>query len=1448
VLRQAGHAGIIFYVLQGVVLKQGEFFSALRDSVQIDEGLALRFIKIQHDTKTQAYLARFESAPLPPQVYLEIERFVCGTLGGNALPVIAYNQQFSPEEMAEHARALLCAKDRALAPFLQRAEVRAEGGSLHIDFSDAFGKELFAKSGLADYIGAYMRNSFGAELAVRIGTGAKKAPKRAAVKAQISPEAPAAKAAAADAPPWEEPAPEKKPAENKQPEKKAAAKKPSDKKTSGGKQKQPGVIHGRKLECELLSVCDISETTGLCAVAGSVVDVKTFDIKNETRGKKSIVVFGVTDLSSTITCKAFVPREQCEEIRQRLTSAPAVRVTGTAGYDTYSRELVITVKCIEETKAAGRCDEAEVKRVELHLHTNMSALDAVVDEADVVKRAAEFGHEAVAITDHGVVQAFPRAFDAARQCGVKVIYGMEAYMIDDTGEAYREEFADEYVVFDLETTGLNPKKCGITEIGAVRLKHGEITDTFCTFVNPGQPISAEITAKTGITNEMVKGAPDMGEALGMFKAFAGDTHLAAHNAAFDLSFIYTHGDDYGIRFDNPCLDTLWLFKRTLPGHRSYSLGKFAADLGIEFRHHRALDDAEATAKLMKICMDAAKGTPETMPSVDEKTLPVFHIILLCKNSAGLRNLYELVSDSHMNHYYRRPRVTRSQLISRREGLLLGSACEQGELIQAILRYASDGELKHIAQFYDYLEVQPDGNNMFMVREGRLRSVEEVRDITRRIVTLGEDTAKPVAATCDAHFLEPQDEYFRRILMYGQGFTDADNQAPLFYRTTAEMLAEFKYLGEEKAKAVVIEVPRTIAAQIENIRLLPDDTAMPTIDKSAEKLEDMCWANAKQIYGDPLPEIVEQRLKYELDAIIKHGYDMLYYIAYELVSHSLRDGYLVGSRGSVGSSLAATMAGITEVNGLQPHYVCPNCRHSDFDVDTEAFATGPDLPAKDCPVCGTPCRREGYGIPFAVFLGIDADKVPDIDLNFSGEYQPKAHQFILDYFGRDHVFRAGTISSVKDQTAYGYVKNYLQDKGLVASRAEVDRLVKGISGTKRTTGQHPGVLVILPGERDIHEFTPIQYPANDTGADSVTTHYNFNSLHDRLIKLDILGHDDPTALHMLQELTGIDPKSIPINDADTLSLFSSLKALHLSPDQILGCEVGSLGIPEFGTKFVRQILVETRPTTIGELVRIAGLSHGTDVWLNNAHDLIQSGTANLRQVICTRDDIMNYLVSKGMDLTLSFYIMESVRKGKGLKKDWEKAMREADVPEWFIDSCKKIKYMFPRAHSVAYVMMSLRIAFFKVHDPQAFYATYFSVRADNLDAQYLHSAETVRMRLAAIEAKGKAATALEESQATILEVALEMIERGIDFLPCDLYKSDATRCLIEEHGLRLPFTALGGTGGAAAKGIVQARQQGEFVSVEDLKKRSGISSAVIAKLEEYGCLNGMVKSSQLSLFD
>ncbi len=1403
----------------------GDFLSMLKNAVGVGEQYELSLEKVQHAVKKGEVLVRLRSRLLPPEVYLSIEKYVGETVGPGARVVIQYQDAAEDgEALCAHIRALCGVKKPPLAPFINRARIRLDGSRIHLDFPVDFGRELFLEMGLKDYLEEYLSNCLGRPIAVAVGRCAPEDAPEPAEMCHIVPQP------EKEAPP---PAPAPKAAVSK--------------KDKPEKAKTP-LIHGKAISGEAIPIRSINDMTGPCVIAGQVTGVDFFDIRKEMRGgKKSVISFGVTDLTSTIICKAFVGQDKAPIIVERLKKAEAVKVAGKAAYDSYAREVCISVSSIEETKAVRRMDEAEVKRVELHMHTNMSALDGVADEVDVVKRAAEFGHEAVAITDHGVVQAFPRAFDAAKKLGIKVIYGMEAYMYDDTDDHYQETFADEYVVFDIETTGLNPKTCHIIEIGAVRMRHGEIIDTFSTFVNPGEPLTPQIIDLTGIKDEMLKDAPGPAEALRAFKEFAGDTPLAAHNASFDMSFILKHGEAYGIDFDNTWLDTLWLIKRTFPSQKSYSLGKLAAEFGIPLQHHRALGDAIAAAQLMARCIEES-GKKREHTLEDDKNAPLYHVILLCRNKTGLFNLYKLVSESHLNYFYRKPRVPKSLLIRHREGLIVGSACEQGELIQAILRFASDGELRHIAKFYDYLEIQPDGNNAFMVREGRFKSMEGVRDITRRIVKLGEEMGLPVAATCDAHFLEPQDEYFRRILMHGQKYPDADNQPPLYFRTTAEMLAEFSYLGKEKAREVVIDVPRAIATQVENIQLLPDETAMPVIENAAEKLAEMCWRNARAQYGDPLPPIVEKRLAFELDNIIRHGYAVLYYIAYELVRHSLEDGYLVGSRGSVGSSLAATMAGITEVNPLPPHYYCPNCHWSDFDINTEEYACGPDLPPRDCPQCGTALKRDGYDIPYATFLGINADKVPDIDLNFSGVYQPEAHRFILEYFGEDRVFRAGTISSIKEQTAYGFVKNYLQEKGITASRAEIERLTKGVSGTKRTTGQHPGGLVILPAGRDIHEFTPVQYPANDPTSGSITTHYNFNSLHDRLVKLDILGHDDPTVLRMLQDLTGINPKEVPINDPDTLSLFRSTKALGIEPEQILGCQVGSLGLPEFGTKFVRQMLVDTQPTTIGELVRIAGLSHGTDVWLNNAQDLVMNGTATLRQVICTRDDIMNYLVARGMDETEAFYIMESVRKGKGLKEEWEKDMRALNVPEWFIDSCKKIKYMFPRAHAVAYVMMALRIAYFKVHHPRAFYATYFSVRADNLDARYLHSGEQVRQRIAAIEAQGKDASALDQAQLTILEVALEMFERGIDFLPPDLYKSDATNCVIEPEGIRLPFTAISGTGEAAARGIVEARRQGPFLSIEDLKNRSGISSAVIAKLEEHGCLEGLQKSNQLSLFD
>ena len=1401
-------------------MAQIDFLSAIKENVDVDEDLGLQFIKIQHNVAEGFFLTHFKSKVLPAGKFLEIEKFVKKTVGQKTKVIIEYidKDQADEETLEEHLKEMCRLKRPALTPFLIHAKVTRENSHINIDFADDCGKDVFLTSGLDGYIEDYFLRCFSEHVKVKAGRHFD------VVEQSTDCRLEEIRSRKLTEPPKQKVQTEEK---KEEPEKEIKS----------------DILLGKKTDIDSMPVKDIEEMTGLCAIHGNVLGVRSIDIKKDSKQKKAILIFNVTDFTSTITCKAFLTAKKCESLKKELEKTETIKAAGRTRFDTYSREVCLSVNSIEKAEPVKRKDDAEIKRVELHMHTKLSALDGVADEKQIVKRASEFGHEAVAITDHGVVQGFPGAFDMSKKCGVKVIYGMEAYMLSERSDERAVNFEDEYVVFDLETTGFYPDSDGITEIGAVRLRNGRIIDDFHTFVNPERHISEKITQTTGITNEMVADAPKMGEALAAFKEYIKDAHLAAHNAPFDMGFIKKHGKDNGIEFDNRCLDTVTLFRKGLPGHRSYSLGKIAADLGIEFKHHRALDDANCTAKIMVMAMDAIKRGV-----LSKKAEQNYHIILLCKNKTGLFNLYKLVSESHLNHFYYKPRIPKYLLEQHREGLIIGSACESGELIQAMLSGASDEEMCDIAQFYDYLEVQPDGNNEFMVREGKLRNMEEVRDITRKIVSLGEMTGKPVCATCDAHFIEPTDEYFRRILMYGQGYKDADYQAPLYFRTTQEMLSEFSYLDQEKAFEIVVTNTRQVAQQVESIELLPDEPAMPQIEGAAQKLEEMAFENAKEMYGEPLPKIVEERLSFELDSIIKHGYGVLYYIAYELVKHSMEDGYLVGSRGSVGSSFAATMSGITEVNPLPPHYVCPNCKHSDFDVDKEKYTCGPDLPAKSCPECGAQYRKEGFDIPFATFLGINADKVPDIDLNFSGEYQPQAHKFTVDFFGEDYVFRAGTISSIAERTAYGFVKGYLADKNIITTKAEIDRLVKGVSGTKKTTGQHPGGLVILPKNRDINEFTPVQKPANDMTSDSITTHFSFGSLHDRLVKLDILGHDDPTALHMLQQMTGIDPKTIPIDDPETLSLFSKPDALGLKSGQLTGCEVGSLGIPEFGTKFVRQMLLDTLPTTIGELIRISGLSHGTDVWLNNAQELIRKGTATLNEAICTRDDIMNYLVSKGMDETESFYIMESVRKGKGLKKEWKDSMKQAGVPGWFIDSCKKIKYMFPKAHAVAYVTMALRIAYFKVHHPLEFYATYFSVRADNLDAEYLGSVQTVKEKIEEIERAGKEASSLDQSMLTILEMAQEMMSRGFSFLPCDLYKSQAAKCVIEDGMIRLPFTALGGTGETAAKNIVEAREDYEFLSIEDLKKRAKLSSTVMQKLEDSGCLVGLSQSNQISLFD
>ncbi|MBQ9942140.1 MAG: PolC-type DNA polymerase III, partial [Christensenellaceae bacterium] len=1050
----------------------------------------------------------------------------------------------------------------------------------------------------------------------------------------------------------------------------------------------------------------------------------------------------------------------------------------------------------------------------------------------------------------------------------KLIFGMEAYLVDDAFKVYggkNRTFDDEFVVFDIETTCKCPMTCRITEIGAVRVKGRKVVEQFQTFVDPEMSIPPEITVLTGITDDMVAGAPKVGEAIRSFWEFAGDACLCAHNAEFDTSFVFSQSRKIGIFPKNDVLDTLRVARTVCRDMRSYKLDRLAKRYNIPLQHHRAVNDARATAEiLLKMWEDAEKEGAsclkdlEDMTSLEDyvKSANTYHTVLLVKNKEGLRNLYKLVSYGHLNFFYRRPRIPKSYVEAHREGLIIGAACEQGQVFRSIFMDQSEEEQKRIASFYDYMEIQPLGNNEFLIREGSARDKEDLMEFNRRILALGDALNKPTVATTDCHFLNPRDEYFRRIIMDASGFTDADNQAPLYFRSTDEMLSEFAYLGEERAMEVVVENPQNIAEEVEEIDLFPGNgaTIMPEIEGADVDIRNWAYQRIKERYGDPLPELIEKRLERELGSIIRNGFSILYWIAKKLVEKSMEDGYLVGSRGSVGSSLAAYAMGITEVNPLPPHYLCTHCKHVDFGIDDRYFC-GVDMPPAKCPNCGADLVADGFNIPFETFLGIDADKVPDIDLNFSGEYQPKAHKFIEQVFGEEYVYRAGTIGTIKEKTARPMVLKYMEKRGLSVTNAEIDRLSRGCSGVKRTTGQHPGGMVIVPKSRDVFEFTPIQKPADKVDGDTVTTHFDFNSMHDILVKLDILGHDNPTIIRMLQDLIGFDPLKIPLNDPKTMSLFCSTDALGIRPEDIRGIDVGTLGIPEFGTKFVRGMLNDTRPTTMEELIRISGLSHGTDVWLGNAQDLIESGTTTLSGAICTRDDIMNYLVKKGVEQRTAFFTMESVRKGKwakGKEKNQDKqeaAMREANVEEWFIESCRKIKYMFPKAHAVAYVIMSLRIAYCKVHHPKEYYATFFTTKCSDFDASYVLSGkEKIERALDDLDNLGNKASATEKSLGVVLELVLEMFARGIGFLPVDLKKSHAKRFSVEGDNIRLPFMAIPKLGEKAAEMLESEAQKEEFLSVEDLKRRCKISSSVIDVMREMGCLKGLPEKAQLSLFD
>ena len=1238
------------------------------------------------------------------------------------------------------------------------------------------------------------------------------------------------------------------------------------------------LILGRNMNitAPLTKITELSLEDGTVSLDGEIIYMEDKTLKNG----KTLLSFDLYDGTSTLTCKAFLEKDKAKKIIKRMGSVKGVKIEGNAQMDSFSNELTVMANTIVESegvKKVIRQDNSEVKRVELHMHTKMSQMDAVTSATDLIKRAMKWGMKSIAITDHGVAQAFPEAYHLVGDDNpdIKIIYGVEAYLApDNTKSIYDGKGQDidtTYCVLDLETTGFSASNDKITEIGIMKVKNKEVIDEFSCFVNPERHIPERVSEVTNITDDMVKDAETIDKIFPKVLEFLGDqkeTVIVAHNANFDVGFLKQNAKALGYDFNYSYLDTLSLAKDLFPDYKKYKLGKIAENLGIKVEvAHRALDDVDTTVKVFNVMMDMLKERgAKKLEDIDQvaadqeakkeeyKKLKTYHAIILAKNYVGLRNLYKLISLSHVNYFYRKPRILKSLYKKYSEGLILGSACEAGELYQAIEQGRPDEEIEAIANDYDYLEIQPIGNNQFLIRNGIMRDEEDLRDINRKIVALGEKLHKPVVATCDVHFMDPQDEIYRRILEAGQKYDDADNQAPLYLRTTEEMLKEFEYLGEEKAYEVVVTNTNKISDMCEQISPISPEKCPPHIPGCEEDIKNIAYQKAHELYGDPLPKIVQDRLDKELDSIISNGYSVMYIIAQKLVWKSNEDGYIVGSRGSVGSSLAAFMTGITEVNSLQPHYRCPNCKYSEFE--DYGVGNGFDLPDKDCPKCGHKLTKDGMDIPFETFLGFNGDKEPDIDLNFSGEYQAKAHKYTEVIFGKGTTFKAGTVGTVADKTAYGYVRGYFEDRGIPMNRAEMQRLSVGCTGIKRTTGQHPGGIIVVPKGREIYEFTPVQHPADDPNSDIITTHFDYHSIDGNLLKLDILGHDDPTVIRMLQDLTGIAPTDVPLDDKATMSIFNSTEALGVTPEQIHS-EVGTYGIPEYGTKFARGMLLDTKPTTFDELIRLSGLSHGTDVWLGNAQTLIEQGVVTLQEAICCRDDIMIYLIKKGLPPDKSFKIMEAVRKGKvakGKEPKWKDEyiplMKEHDVPDWYIKSCEKIKYMFPKAHAAAYVTNAFRIAWFKVHIPLAYYAAYYSIRAKAFDAScMIFGKEKAKNKMKEIEMKNqkKEATKAELDMYDDLEIVLEMYERGLEFLPIDLYESEATKFKIQDNKLRPPLNSIPGFGTVAAQGIVEARKDGKFMSIDDLKIRAKIGASGADLLKEFGCLEGMSQSNQLSLF-
>ena len=1219
------------------------------------------------------------------------------------------------------------------------------------------------------------------------------------------------------------------------------------------------MIYGEDVNSLVHPIKDLNQNSKTVAIVGEI-----FHIENkELRNGKILSIMSITDNTSSINCKLFLNDLNKDKILNAVKEGSYVKIKGDILFDTYQRELTMTISGIRAEVKPQREDTCKKgKRVELHAHTQMSSMDALCSTKKLVKQAAAWGHKAIAITDHGVVQAFPEAMDAGKSNNIKILYGVEGYLVEDNAPVIKnandESLSQTFVVFDLETTGFSNKNDKITEIGAVKIENFKVVDRFSQLINPQKDISYKVQELTGITNDLIKDKPTIEEVLPKFIEFIGDSVMVAHNADFDMGFMQQKCREQNIEFKNTSVDTLTLARTLLPHMKRFRLNLIAKELGVPLlNHHRAVDDAEATAHIfIKFLEMIQKRGGEKLSdintilgNIDYTKLTTNHITLIAKNQAGIKNLYKIVSDAHINHYHRAPRILKSVLEQYKEGIIVGSACEAGEVFQAVKQNKSEEELERIISLYDYIEVMPIDNNRFMIDKGEVEDEEELRELNRRLIEVAKKFGKIPVATGDVHFIDKHEAVFRKVLKYSQGFKVDEEETYLHFRTTDEMLEEFKYLGEDLAYEVVVENTNKVADMVEKVLPIPNETFPPRIEGSDKELRDMCNAKAERIYGSPLPDVVRKRLDRELNSIINNGYAVMYIIAQKLVTKSLADGYLVGSRGSVGSSLAATMSDITEVNPLPAHYVCenPDCKYSYF-YEIGEWGSGADLPDKDCPKCGRPLKKDGHDIPFEVFLGFEGDKEPDIDLNFSGSYQPVIHKYTEVLFGEGHTYKAGTIGTVAEKTAFGYAKKFVEENDLNSTSAEVLRLANGCTGVKRTTGQHPGGIMVIPDYKDVYDITPIQYPANDPSCGVITTHFDYHSISGRILKLDILGHDVPTIIRMIEDITGKIATEIPLDDKETMSLFTSTEALGVTPEEI-NCPIGCLAIPEFGTKFVRQMLLDTKPKTFAELVRISGLSHGTDVWLNNAQDLVVEGTVEFKEVISTRDDIMNYLIFKGLPPKMAFTIMESVRKGKGLKPEFIEEMKKNDVPDWYIGSCQKIKYMFPKAHAVAYVMMSFRLAYYKVHYPEAFYATYFTMKAEDFDADLIvKGLDAIKNKMDEITSMGNDATAKEKNMLTVLEVAYEMYARGIKILPVDIYESDAKEFkVVGEKQILPPMIALQGVGENAAIHIQQERENGEFISKEDLQKRTKISKTVIETLTIHGSLDNMSEKNQLSLF-